>query len=153
MTASAPARRPRGTPEQAEADIAAAIGRLADRVSEASLTAVNLAEEAGMSRKQLYTYFNRTPSLAEQWRAVMQRRRTEQATTPEQAAAAETTALKRRIAELERTVDDWRCVAVVARAEAERLTEVIERLRGENSQLREQAGQMAKVVALPGRAQ
>ena len=49
-------RRPRGTPQEAVADVRAAMARLATgrpQRTTTKLTATNLATEAGMSRKQL----------------------------------------------------------------------------------------------------
>lgn len=125
-------RRARGTPEQAQADIHAAMARLAhDRPERADskLTAASLAQEAGMSRKQLYHYFAQRPSLAVAWRELLDQRKSG---PPEPSAAAG----NRHIRALEQQVEAWKSVATIARAEADRHAEINETLRAENERLR-----------------
>ena len=133
---TAKSRRPRGTPEQAEADIAAAIDRLTDNpAAGVARTAVNLAREAGMSRKQLYTYFSRRPDLAQRWRQATAD--TQSRNPPGRAGVdREIALLRRRISELEQALADWRSLAVLARAEADRQSEIVKRLRDESDKLR-----------------
>lgn len=125
-------RRLRGTPEEAQADIKAAMARLAQgrpERADGKLTATSLAQEAGMSRKQLYHYFDTVPSLAAAWRELRDQRK-------DRPPEASTAAVNRRIRELEQQVDAWKSVAAVARAEAERNAETNETLRAENERLR-----------------
>lgn len=151
MTSTTPGgrpRRPRGTPEQAEADITAAIDRLASQWGNgaaATLTATRLAEEAGMSRKQLYTYFAARPHLADQWSETVAKAKAARVASPGTVPAAEVAGLRRRVRELEQALDDWRCVAVATRAEAERQAQLVDQLRDDNARLR---GTSDKAVTL-----
>jgi AraC-like DNA-binding protein len=123
-------RRPRGTPEHAQADINAAMARLAQgrpQRADGKLTATSLAQEAGMSRKQLYHYFEECPSLATAWRELLD----QQKSLPETSAAVD-----RRIRALEQQVEAWKVVAAIGRAEAERHAEINATLRAENERLR-----------------
>ena len=125
-------RRLRGTPEQAQTDIKAAMARLARGRTERSdgkLTATTLAQEAGMSRKQLYHYFDAVPSLAAAWHVLRDQRK-------DRPPEVSTAAVNGRIRELEQHVEAWKSVAAVARAEAERNAEINESLRAENERLR-----------------
>lgn len=124
-------RRARGTPEQAQADIHAAMARLAQgrpERADSKLTAASLAHEAGMSRKQLYHYFAQRPSLVAAWRELLDQRKSQQA---DPSAAA-----NRRIRALEQQVEAWQAVAAIARAEADRHAEINDTLRAENERLR-----------------
>lgn len=125
-------RRPRGTAEQAVGDIKAAMARLVrgrPQRASAALTATNLADEAGMSRKQLYHYFDQEPALVAAWRNVVADR---DMSKPTAGAAAELG----RVRELEQQLDIWKMLAAVARADAEREAEVNAALRNENTRLR-----------------
>lgn len=142
-------RRPRGTPEKAEADIMAAIDRLTSQWADGAgvnLTASQLAHEAGMSRKQLYTYFASRPHLAGRWSEAAANAKAARVASPSEQLAGEVAALRQRIGELERAIDDWRCIAVAARAEAQRHAEALNRLREDNARLR--ANETASVIAL-----
>lgn len=137
------ARRPRSTPDQAAADVAAAIDRLARRRpqrTDGKLTATNLAAEAGMSRKQLYHYFTERPELATAWRKIA---------TDKPAAASEGEVLRARVRALETELDAWRTMAVIARAEAERQEERNTALAGENERLRAAQQPGLRVVPAP----
>lgn len=125
-------RRSRGSPDRAIEDINAAMARLAKRKPERTdgkLTATNLATEAGMSRKQLYHYFNNAPALAEKWR---------QLTTERSASRADdsASALRRRVRELEQDLDTWKEIAIAARAETERQKDLNQSLLADNQHLR-----------------
>lgn len=137
-------RRLRGTPEQAQADIKAAMARLANGRSECAngkLTATSLAQEAGMSRKQLYHYFEEVPSLAAAWRELRGQRKGQ---SPEPS-----TDTNRSIQALEQELEAWKSVAAVARAEAERHAVINEMLRTENERLRgAEAATTGRVVPL-----
>jgi hypothetical protein len=123
-------RRPRGTPEKARADIKAAMARLAkgrpDHVDK--LTATSLAQEAGMSRKQLYHYVEQFPSLPAAWRELGDQRKDR---PPEPSNAA-----NGRIRALEEALEAWKSVAAIARAEAERQAQINGMLRAENERVR-----------------
>jgi hypothetical protein len=139
-------RRPRGTPEQAQADIKAAIGRLAKgrpERTDGKVTATNLAAEAGMSRKQLYHYLGESPALAAAWQQLTDGRKRPR---PENSDAA----ANGRIRVLEKEVEAWKAVAAIARAEAERRAETNASLQAENDRLRAvNRSNNASVVALP----
>lgn len=125
-------RRPRGTPDQAITDIKAAITRLAKarpQRTTGKLTATNLAAEAGMSRKQLYHYFDHEPALAAAWRHLIQTRATSRPDDPE----AED---RQRIRQFETELKTWKRLAAVARADADRQAQVNDLLRAENDRLR-----------------
>lgn len=124
-------RRPRGTPEKAREDIMAAMARLAKARPEDvdRLTATSLAQEAGMSRKQLYNYFAEFPALSSAWHELRGRQRGP--------AVEPSVAVDQRMRALEQALEAWKSVAAIARAEAERQAQVNELLRAENERLRQ----------------
>ncbi len=140
-------RRPRGTPQQAEADIKAAMARLARArggPSDPKVTATSLAREAGMSRKQLYHYFESAPELAKTWQSL----RTQRARRSDTSSATTT----RHVQQLEEALAAWKTVAAVTRAEAERQAEINRVLRAENERLRAASvAATGQVVPLPVR--
>ena len=111
-------RRERGTPEQAVADISAAIDRLRrgrPKRTDGKRTSTNLAAEAGMSRKQLYHYFELSPELAQRWRGDVGSGSGRDHGDRQEPGA------QTQIRTLERELATWKAIAVIARAEAEHL--------------------------------
>lgn len=137
-------RRPRGTAAKAEADIRAAMGRMASGRAQSTngkLTTVNLAVEAGMSRKQLYHYLLDLPALANAWRELMGDHRTS-------APKSDDEVLRGRIAALERELATWQALAAIARADAERQAATNAALRAHIDRL-EAAARNAGRILMP----
>jgi hypothetical protein len=88
----------------------------------------NLAQEAGMSRKQLYHYFRTAPAVADRWQ--------ELATSSRADRRVDARRLKHELSDLQNALGAWQAVAAIARAEAEHLTEQVKALRAENERLR-----------------
>jgi hypothetical protein len=88
----------------------------------------NLAQEAGMSRKQLYHYFKTAPAVADRWH--------ELATSRRAGRRVDDRKLMQEVSDLQAALGAWQAVAAIARAEAEHLTEQVRALRAENERLR-----------------
>jgi hypothetical protein len=88
----------------------------------------NLAQEACMSRKQLYHYFGTAPAVADRWHELATSRRSER--------RVDARWLKQELSELQDALGAWQAVAAIARAETEHLTEQVKALRAENERLR-----------------
>ncbi len=128
---------PRNT-QQALSDINAAIDRLAKgrpSITAGKLTTTNLAEEAGMSRKQLYHYFGTAPAVADRWHELATRRRAE--------PRVDTHKLKQELSDLQDALGAWQAVAAIARAQDRTPHRTSQSAARENQRLR------AEVVASP----
>ena len=138
------ARRTRGTPQQALSDIDAAIDRLArgrPNITDGKLSTINLAREAGMSRKQLYHYLKTVPAVADRWHGSGHQ--------PQNRARGGSPGLKQEFSNMQDALGAWQAVAAIAHAEAEHLIEQVEALRAENERLPRRRRRFARGQHVP----